>query len=152
MSIHDIFASIELFQGLSEYEIDSVARVCKEKSYRPGELIFSGGSAGDELYIVKSGKVAIQIEGRGYSPATIIHVVEAKEIFGEMALIDQENRAAGAKAINDCRVLVIYREDLNSVFEEKPHIGYVVMRNLAEVVSSRLRKTNLQLLASQSWK
>ena len=152
MDIPEIFGGIELFQGLSWHEIDSIAQVCQERSYRRGELIFSEGSTGDELYIVKSGKVAIQMGGRGHNPATVIHLVEPNQIFGEMALIDQENRAAGAKAISDCEILLLPREDLDSVFEANPHIGHVVMHNIATVVASRLRKTNLQLLASQSWK
>lgn len=152
MGISEIFGGIELFHGLVGYEIDSIVQVCQERSYRRGELIFSGGSTGDELYIVKSGKVAIQMGGRGHSPATVIHVIEPNQVFGEMALIDQESRAASAKAINDCEVLLLYRNDLSRVFEANPHIGHVVMHNLAAVVSSRLRKTNLQLLASQSWK
>ncbi|MFC1925642.1 cyclic nucleotide-binding domain-containing protein [Chloroflexota bacterium] len=152
MDIAEIFGEIDLFQGLSRYEIDSVVQVCQERSYRRGELIFSGGSTGDELYIVKNGRVAIQMGGRGHSPAALIHVVEPNQVFGEMALIDQENRAASAKAMIDCEVLILYREDLNRVFDENPHIGHVVMQNLASVVSLNLRKTNLQLMASQSWK
>ena len=152
MEIEEILQGIELFQGLSRDEIDSVAQVCQERSYRRGELVFSEGSTGDELYIVKSGKVAIQMRGRGHRPATVIHVVEPNQIFGELALVDQERRAAGAKAISDCEILILLRQDLYRVFEANHHIGQVVMRNIAVVVASRLRKTNLQLLATESWR
>ncbi len=152
MDIQEILQGIELFQGLSLDEIDSVAQVCEQRSYRRGELVFSEGSTGDELYIVKSGKVAIQMMGRGHNPATVIHVVEPNQIFGELALIDRESRAAGAKAITDCVILILPREDLYHVFEANHHIGQVVMHNIATVVASRLRKTNLQLLGSESWR
>jgi len=152
MDIQEILQGIEIFQGLSRSEIDSVAQVCQERSYRQGELVFSQGSTGDELYVVKSGRVAIELGGRGHSPATVIHVVEPNQVFGELALIDKDRRAAGAKAMSDCEIVILPREDLHRVFEANHHIGHVVMHNIATVVASRLRKANLELVAIQSWK
>ena len=74
------------------------------------------------------------------------------EVFGELALIDRETRSAGAKAITDCEILILTGEDLHRVFEMSHRIGYLVMHNTAAMLASRLRKTNLQLLASDSWK
>jgi len=152
MSIQEVLQGVGLFQGLSQFEIESVAQVCREKSYRRGELVFGENSTGDELYIVKSGKVALQMGGRGHQPSTVVHMVEPGQVFGEFALIDRESRAAGAKAVTDCEILILPREDLYRVFELSHHIGYVVMHHLAAVLASRLRKTDLQLLASESWK
>ena len=152
MEIQEILQGVEIFQGLSGDELDSVAQVCQERSYRQGELVFGEGSTGDELYIVKSGKIAIQTMGRGYSPTTVIHVIEPNQVFGELALVDKESRSAGAKAVIDSEVLILTRQDIYGVFEANHYIGHVVMHNLATLVASRLRKTNLQLLASQSWK
>lgn len=152
MEIQEILQGVEIFQGLSGDKLDSVALVCQERSYRQGELIFSEGSTGNELYIVKSGKIAIQMMGRGYSPAIVIHIIEPNQVFGELALIDGGSRSASAKAISDCEVLILPRQDIYRVFDENHYIGHVVMHNLATLVASRLRKSNLQLLASQSWK
>jgi len=152
MSIEEVLQGVSLLDGLSPFELSSVAQVCLEKSYRQGELVFSEGSTGDELYIVKSGRVALQKAGRGFEPAMVFHYVEPGQVFGELALIDRENRSAGAKAITDCEILILPREDLHRVFEMSHRIGYLVMHNTAAMLSSRLRKTNLQLLASESWK
>ena len=152
MEIQEFLQEVKFFQGLSAEELDSVAQVCKMMSYRKGELIISECSTDDNLYIVKSGKIAIQITGRGYTPATVIHLIEQKQVFGELALLDHEGRSACAKAVGDCEVLILTRQDLFRVFEENHHIGHVVMHNLAILLASRIRKTNLQLLASQSWK
>ena len=152
MSIEEILQGVNLFSGLSQFELNSVAQVCREKSYRQGELIFSENSTGDELCVIKSGRVALQKAGRGFEPAIVVHVAEPGQVFGELALIDRESRAAGAKAITDCEILVLPREDLHRVFETSHRIGYMVMHNTAAMLASRLRKTNLQLLASESWK
>jgi len=152
MSIEEVLQRTDLFKGLDNFELSNVANVCQEKSYKQGELIFSEGSTGDELYVIRSGRVALQKAGRGFEPAIVVHVAEPGQVFGELALVDRESRAAGAKAITDCEILVLPRENLHRVFEMSHRTGYTVMHNVAAMLSSRLRKTNLQLLASESWR
>ena len=151
-SIQEVLGRVDLFNGLDQQELERVADVCHQRSCRQGELVFGQDSAGDELYVVKSGKVVLQIKGRGHQPATVVHMVEEGQVFGEVALIDGESRAAGATAVSDCDMVILPREDLCRVLEADDHIGYVVMRNLAAILASRLRKANLQLMASESWK
>jgi len=152
MDVQRVLQGIALFDGLDRDEIDSVAKVCRQRSLRRGELVFGEGSLGNELHIVGSGRVVIQMGGRGCSPATALQVVEPNQIFGELALIDEESRSAAARALTDCEILILPRENLYRVFETNRHIGQVVMHNIAAVVASRLRKTNLQLLVSEAWR
>ena len=48
-----------LFTNLNEDEMEMIAELCKEKTYKPGEVIFREGDIGDSLYIVDSGQVEI---------------------------------------------------------------------------------------------
>lgn len=152
MEIDDILRSMELFRGLNDQEIASVAAVCGTRHYDWGELVFAEGSVGDELFIIREGKVAIVAGGRGCNPATLLQVVEPYQVFGELGLIDQDSRAASVRSISDCEILVLTRADLDRVFESNHRIGEVVMRNIAAIVARRLRKTNLQLIAAESWR
>ena len=152
MEAQEVLQGIGLFEGLDRDEVVSVAEVCQVRSFLKGELVFGEGSLGNELYIVRSGRVVIQMGGRGCSPATTLQVVEPNQIFGELALIDEESRSAAARALTDCEILILPRENLYRVFETNRHIGQVVMRNIAAVVASRLRKTNLQLMVSEAWR
>jgi len=62
---------------------------------RAGGVIFREGEQADELFVIKSGYVRIQIGNRMMADLT------ADSIFGEMALIDSEPRSATAVAITD---------------------------------------------------
>jgi CRP-like cAMP-binding protein len=49
------------------------------------------------------------------------------------------------RALEKVRVIAIKGADLNALFEDNSHIGFVVMKRLADVISSRLRRTRQQL-------
>ena len=64
------------------------------------------------------------------------------QIFGELAFLDGAPRAALAIAAEASILLVIQRSAFNVLVRREPHLGMVVMRNIAVELSSRLRKTN----------
>ena len=59
-------------------------------SFRPGEVIFREGDKGNEMYVVRSGEVDIELDGK------VLETLARGGIFGEMALIDGSPRAATA--------------------------------------------------------
>src|SRR5262245_43302048 len=60
-------------------------------SFKAGELIFATGDKGDKMYVVRSGTIEIERDGR------VVETVTAAGIFGEMALIDGAPRADRAR-------------------------------------------------------
>jgi CRP-like cAMP-binding protein len=79
------------------------------KSYSPGETIFQQGDESEEAYWIVSGSVEISIEtpqGR-----SVLTTLEAGEIFGEMGIIDDQPRAATARALTTTEVDVFHEAD-----------------------------------------
>ena len=74
-----------------------------------------------------------------------IEEVTPGRIFGWSALVRQRRFTASVRALEKARVIAIANADLNALFEEDSHIGFVVMKRLADVISSRLRRTRQQL-------
>ncbi|HIG46513.1 MAG TPA: Crp/Fnr family transcriptional regulator, partial [candidate division Zixibacteria bacterium] len=72
-------------------------------------------------------------------------------IVGELALVDGSPRSARAFSYEDTTVLEIKSDDIRKIMEEYPRIGYIVMRNLAVVLTRRLRNTNLRLRNELFW-
>src|SRR3972149_9805335 len=60
--------------------------------FQPGEVIFSEGDKGDKMYVIRSGEVEVERNGK------IVETLSAGGIFGQMALIDGSPRAATARA------------------------------------------------------
>ena len=71
------------------------------RSFKAGSVIFREGDEANELFVVKSGQVRIQIGNR-----TVTELGQ-ESIFGEMALIDSEPRSATATALTDVELVPI---------------------------------------------
>jgi CRP-like cAMP-binding protein len=99
---------------------------------RAGGVIFREGEQADELFVIKSGYVRIQIGNRMVAEFT------ADDIFGEMALIDSEPRSATAVAITDVELVPITENQFLFLVGQTPYFALKVMRTLAQ----RLRVTN----------
>lgn len=151
MDMQRILERISVFEGLSQEELHSVAQLGDIRKYKRGDIIFAEKSQGKEMYILTKGRVRIELGIRGKADCATIHRVQEGEIFGELALVGEGRRSASAECETDCEVIAIGRDTLQDLFEESTRIGYVVMRNLASVLATRLRKTNLQLVACFLW-
>jgi CRP-like cAMP-binding protein len=99
-------------------------------TFKAGDTIFSQGDEGDYMYVVRSGEVEIERDGK------IVETLLANGTFGEMALIDGSPRAAKARAKTDCEVAPITVKSFMFLVHETPYFAIAVMRSLAD----RLRR------------
>jgi CRP/FNR family cyclic AMP-dependent transcriptional regulator len=105
------------------------------RKIRAGDVIFREGDKADELFVIKSGSVRIQVGNRTMAD------LAADNIFGEMALIDNEPRSATAVAITDVELVPISEKRFLFLVSQTPYFALKVMRTLAQ----RLRATNKSL-------
>ena len=99
------------------------------------------GEAGAGLFILVEGKVRVtQSAGPGQPPREIA-TLQAGEVIGEMALLDDLPRSASVTAIDPCRCLLVPIWDFRATLRESPEIGIKLLAQL----SRRLRKTEQQL-------
>ena len=87
---------------------------------------FREGEDADELFVIKSGYVQIQIGNR------IMAELTADSIFGEMALIDDEPRSATAVAITDVELVPVSEKQFLFLVSQTPYFALKVMRVLAQ--------------------
>ena len=139
---------IHIFKGLSDRELEAIAELGEQRNYKAGEVVFNEGSKGEELYIVRRGKVRIELALGQATDSAAVHKVTEGKLFGELALVDKGQRSATAECEGDCELIVLDCDRLYSLFEKNSHIGYTIVRNIATVLARRIRKTNLQLVAS----
>ena len=148
-----VLTQADIFAGINQRHIDRIASICKEKTFQRGETIFEENSTGDELYIIASGEVEITVDPslvshRSDTPSeqrTIAHLRRGQS-FGEIALVDQGIRSAAARSTSkDTQLIIIPRDELLSLCEENPQLGYRLMRNLAADLSMKLRGTDFQI-------
>ena len=145
-----ILEQIDIFEDLTPKQFELVDKICVEKSYNQGEVVFEENSLSTEFYIIIDGEVDIQVDpdtiGDGtdaYEPTTIA-TLRRGQSFGEVAIIDPGVRSASAKCSSEtCQLIMIDRNDFLKLLENNFEMGYIVMRNFAVDLSVRIRQTNL---------
>ena len=143
----EILKRFSLFSGLSEAELAGIAKLCRERTYEGASVIFTMGGSATDVYLLKTGKVDIQIEFKiyDYEIMTTVYTVGKEEIFGWSALVPPHRLTASARCEGKADVIMINSKELMEIFEKDKRIGYVVMKNLSGLISSRLASTTIAL-------
>jgi len=96
----------------------------------PKKRIFAEGEAGDAMYLVESGRVRI-FEGKSGHTKTLKEF-GLGEFFGEMALVDDKPRSASAETMEETTLLVITRENFDTVVLQNPSMALILIQALSE--------------------
>jgi CRP/FNR family cyclic AMP-dependent transcriptional regulator len=137
----DQLEHVELFEGLDKKELRLIAKTCTERQYAAGAILMTEGEPGAGLFILTEGKVRVTQSAGAGNPPRDIATLEAGEVIGEMALLDDLPRSATVTAIDPSRCLLIPIWDFRATLRETPEIGIKMLAQL----SRRLRKTEQQL-------
>jgi CRP-like cAMP-binding protein len=127
----------ELFAALPEEVLEELRGRTKVQQLAKGELLFSQGDASHELFVVAAGRIAIATrssDGR----ESMVAVLEAGALFGELGLFDDEPRSADARALTDSEVVALAYDAVRAVLQARPEILWVIVR----LLSRRLRATD----------
>jgi CRP/FNR family transcriptional regulator, cyclic AMP receptor protein len=135
-----IFEHHFLFGKLSASEIDSLISYSRGERYPAGREIFSKGSPGQSLVAVLRGSIKISsLSNEGKE--IVFNIINAPEIFGEIGVLDGEERSADATAMTDCELLVLNRRDFLHLLENRADLCMIMLRILCQ----RLRQTSEQV-------
>ncbi len=137
-------AKVPFFDGLTTEALAMIAHVTTEEAYAYGTKIFAYGDPGDKLYIILEGKVRIFREVGGMGEEALA-VLGPGEVFGEMSLLDESTRSAGALAHEKCRLLVITKDAFDDLLFLHKDLAYEVLWSCVRMLASRLRETNDKL-------
>jgi CRP/FNR family transcriptional regulator, cyclic AMP receptor protein len=139
--------AVFLEQRLSPMEIHFLASLSSEERFASGETIFLEGEPGQKMYVVLDGRVMISksIPGAGEEALAFL---ERGDYFGEMALIDDENRSAAAKAHEPSGALVlsIAREVVEGLLNIDSVASTRLLSILCGLGASRLRAIDQKIV------
>ena len=137
----NLLKNSQLFAGLDEEEIATIAKICSEQSFKFGQKIFKEGDPGNRLYIVSEGEVRISrnVPGSGEEALTVL---KAGACFGEMAVFDPSERSTDAIANVDCKLVTITRADFEMLMDFNRDLAYKILWSVVRLLCERLRITN----------
>lgn len=141
-SVIEMLGQSALFGKLSPDERKAVATEMRPTAFTTGQVIFSRGDPGGEIYLVTHGRVRISVltvEGRELS---FWHAGPGS-VFGEIATFDGGPRTADATAVGIVKALTLGQAALRRLIDAKP----VVAMSALEFLCARLREADQQLEA-----
>ena len=137
----------DIFAGLSNHHLEQIAEICALRTYRAGEHCAVQSTIADELGIVNEGEFAVEIriEAPPYTHKLNVANLTKGNAFAWSALVEPRVLTASIRSVGEARAYHIKASDLQRIFRERPSVEQVVMKNLAVIVSSRLRDSWRQL-------
>ena len=143
-NIRQFLKNIPLFAQLRKRELRDIEHLIHRRQYKSSKVIFWQNEPGVGMYIVQSGEVGIFQDYDTPEQKELARLSQG-DFFGEMALLEDDNRSATAVALSESHLLGVFHPDLFDLFERKPELGVKVLVTLATMLAQRLRKTNLEL-------
>jgi CRP-like cAMP-binding protein len=125
---------VDILQGLSEEELESVAQFFEEENVEAGVPLCEEGACAERLYVLEQGRVSISSKKRGpYDIDT------PGKIVGWSFLVPPFLYTASAVTTIPSKVLVIKSPDFYYLIHKEPKMGMKVINNLAQAIASRLK-------------
>lgn len=119
--------NVKIFEGVPENIIETILANIPKETFTPGQtIILEGEASNGKWYLIESGEVTVCIKDQEITSLWI------GEIFGEIALLNEENRTATIKAKSDVSLIVISQENLMHMMNSNDEINKEILRRIEE--------------------
>ena len=138
----------KFFEGLTLEELDTVFEISEEIFYKSGDIILEESSYGADadFFVIQKGNVKVELQASQKQTDKKINkrlaVLKSGDVFGEMVLLRSRRRSAQVSAYSDLTVWKVNQKKLFQLFDHNPRLGYMLMRNLAAILSDRIMDMN----------
>ena len=140
MDEKELLQTVPLFSELSEEAIASLGHLAARRRYPKDTVVFFENEEGDSLFMILEGRIKVTILGDD-GREIILTMLGEGDLFGEMALLDNEPRSATAIAVEESELLLLHRNDFQTTLMDNPAISAALIK----VLSARLRRANHQI-------
>ncbi len=141
-----------LSKDMTDEEVQALVSIAQEQHFARGAEIIREDSRSRDLFIICKGRVSIRLSlPTEVGKEEIIYSMRDGQIFGELSLVDGSPRSATVRADEEVVACMFEYQKLSALLEQNPRIGYLLMRNIAAIISTRVRNTNLLWRNSLIW-
>ncbi len=145
--ILDQLCAVPMFNELNFSDLQVIARHMHYSEVEAGDVVFLEGERGHYVCFVVEGSLEVA-KAAAAGPRTVLTTLSRGQSIGEMALIDEAPRSATVTALSKSRLLMLFRQDFEAILEQHPAIGISMLKGIARLLSSNLRRTS-DLLAER---
>ncbi len=143
--LEHLLAGHAFFGGLSPDHLDLLVGCASNRRYAAGEFIFRQGEEAKDFFLIRHGKVAIEVAGPEKGALTLQTVGEG-DVLGWAWIVPPYVHRFDARAVELTRAVALDGVCLRGKFDEDHELGYELLRRFVGVISERLESARLQLV------
>ena len=151
----ELLRKIGILADLGDQDLQKVVAISRRVAFKAGETIMREGEQGESMYFFVEGEVdvtknlTLKLGDRDFATADKSMTKLSSQwvsVFGEMSVFGPEPRSATITASTDCVLYSVNRAEFTQLCDEEQKIGLAILRRIAAVVCSRVRKSNEEIL------
>ena len=123
---------VDVLEPISDQALQSLAAAVRLHFYSKGEAILRHGTAGDSMFVVHSGTVVVRLPDDSMTGWHQVAQLGPGSVFGEMALLTGEMRAADVVAMTDVVALEIGKDSLQPILNDHPDLAGAITRQILQ--------------------
>jgi CRP/FNR family transcriptional regulator, cyclic AMP receptor protein len=136
----ELLGRVPVFSTLEPGDLEQIAQMAVPRHFEPGQVVFREGDQSDTCYVVQAGH-ARAVRSHGDGRTITLATFGPGDIFGELAMFEDERRSATVEAIEPTSVVGVLGPDMRRLMHEHPQIA----ARLVIALGRRLRETNERL-------
>jgi CRP/FNR family transcriptional regulator, cyclic AMP receptor protein len=144
-TLEPIVAALPLFAGLKPEYVQLISGCAANVRYEAGEFLGREGEPADKFWIIRQGRVALEIHAPGRGPLTV-QTIGDDDAVGWSWLVPPYQLRFDVHAINSTRALMFDGRCLRDKFSSDPELGFELIQRFSRLMLGRIEAMSLQLL------
>jgi CRP-like cAMP-binding protein len=144
-TLKGILTAHPFLSGLDDRHLDLLVGCASNVRFDAGQFILREGEEANQFYLIRHGKVALEVSAPQHGPIIILTLDEG-EILGWSWLVPPYRWRFDARAVELTRAIALDGKCLRTKSEEDHELGYELLKRFAHIIDKRLAATRMQLL------
>lgn len=144
-TLEPILAAHPFFENIDQRYLDLIVGCASNVRFDQGKLLFRQGQEANEFYLIRHGKVALEIFSPQRGPI-IIQTLGEGDIIGWSWLVPPWYWRFDARALDLTRAIALDGACLRRKCEEDNRLGYELLKRFSLIIAERLEATRMQIL------
>lgn len=144
-SVGPLLTGHPFFAGLDEPTGAVLESCARNVRFRAGEYLFREGEAADQFFVIRRGRVALDVHAPGQGEH-VVDTVDEDDVVGWSWLVPPYRWFFDARAVQEVSAVAVDAACLRAKCDQDPALGYALMQRVAQVMYHRLQSTRVRLL------
>jgi CRP-like cAMP-binding protein len=144
-TLETLLGETPFFKGLDSDYVRLIAGCASNVRFNARDYVFREGDESNQFYLIRHGRIAVEIFAPGRGPLTIETLGEG-DVLGWSWLMPPFKKQFDAQAVELVRAIAFDGACIRTKCEADPKLGYELMKRFSGIIGARLQATRLQLL------